>query len=110
MKFLGSGQSLEESIRRGEDLAYADDCVASHARHGGPPFVDGFPIVAPSARSIPQHHARHATGIGNWSADDITECSIRDARVMASVLYPAMPFPAYTKVARQASPMPCLRT
>ena len=50
--FLGSGQSLEETIRRGEYLARAADCAACHTAPGGKPFAGGLSFKLPMIGTI----------------------------------------------------------
>jgi mono/diheme cytochrome c family protein len=45
--FLGRGQSLTETIKRGEYLARIGDCVACHTKHGGKAFAGGFALPTP---------------------------------------------------------------
>jgi mono/diheme cytochrome c family protein len=103
-EFLGRNQSLEETIKRGEYLAYASDCVACHTKHDGEPFAGGLPLVTPfgtlySPNITPDVHS----GIGNWSADDFYRMLHTGRSRDGKLLYPAMPFPAYTKITRADS-------
>ena len=103
-EFLGMGQSLEETIRRGEYLAHAGDCIACHTKHDGPPFAGGLPMVTPFGTLYsPNITPDTRWGIGNWSADDFYKMLHTGRSRDGKLLYPAMPFPAYTKVVRQDS-------
>ena len=99
--FFGADQSIEETVKRGEYLAQAGDCVACHTKHDGQPFAGGFAmptpfgtIYSPNITPDPQY------GIGKWSADDFYNMLHTGHRRDGSFLYPVMPFPAYTKVTR----------
>jgi mono/diheme cytochrome c family protein len=102
--FLGRNQSLEATIKRGEYLAYAGDCVACHTKHDGLPFAGGLPIVTPFGTLYsPNITPDTQFGIGNWSADDFYRMMHTGISRDGKLLYPAMPFPAYTKVTREDS-------
>jgi mono/diheme cytochrome c family protein len=103
-EFLGRNESLEETIKRGEYLAYAGDCVACHTKHDGAPFAGGLPIVTPFGTLYsPNITPDTQFGIGNWSANDFYKMMHTGISRDGKLLYPAMPFPAYTKVTRQDS-------
>ena len=103
-EFLGAGQSLEETIRRGAYLAHVGDCIACHTKHGGTPFAGGLPMVTPFGTLYsPNITPDTQFGIGNWSADDFYKMLHTGRSRDGKLLYPAMPFPAYTKVTRQDS-------
>jgi mono/diheme cytochrome c family protein len=103
-QFLGTNQSLDETIKRGEYLAYASDCVACHTKHDGPRFAGGLPLVTPFGTLYsPNITPDTETGIGNWSADDFYRMLHSGRSRDGKLLYPAMPFPAYTKITRQDS-------
>jgi mono/diheme cytochrome c family protein len=100
-QFLGPNQSLEETIRRGEYLAHAGDCIACHTKHDGAPFAGGLPMVTPFGTLYsPNITPDTRNGIGNWSADDFYRMLHTGRSRDGKLLYPAMPFPAYTKVTR----------
>jgi mono/diheme cytochrome c family protein len=103
-EFLGRNQSLEDTIKRGEYLAYAGDCIACHTKHDGTPFAGGLPLVTPFGTLYsPNITPDPQFGIGNWSADDFYRMMHTGVSRDGKLLYPAMPFPAYTKVTRQDS-------
>lgn len=102
--FLGAGQSLDETIQRGKYLAQAGDCIACHTKHDGPPFAGGLPIVTPFGTIYsPNITPDPEYGIGNWSAGDFYRMMHTGRSKDGTLLYPAMPFPAYTKVTRKDS-------
>jgi mono/diheme cytochrome c family protein len=102
--FLGRGQSLSETVRRGEYLAQASDCIACHTKHDGPAFAGGLPIVTPFGTIYsPNITPDPDYGIGNWTADDFYKMLHTGRSRDGALLYPAMPFPAYTKITREDS-------
>ena len=102
--FLGADQPLEQTIRRGEYLAHAGDCIACHTQHDGRPFAGGLPMVTPFGTLYsPNITPDPQWGIGNWSADNFYSMLHTGRSRDGTLLYPAMPFPAYTKVTRQDS-------
>ena len=102
--FLGAGQSLEETIRHGEYLAHVGDCIACHTKHGGQPFAGGFAMPTPFGTLYsPNITPDNEWGIGNWSADNFYQMLHTGRSPDGTLLYPAMPFPAYTKVTRADS-------
>jgi mono/diheme cytochrome c family protein len=102
--FLGAGQTLEQTSKRGEYLAWVGDCVACHTKHGGQPFAGGFAMPTPFGTLYSPNITPDAQyGIGNWSADDFYNMLHNGYRRNGALLYPVMPFPAYTKVTRADS-------
>ena len=87
-------------IERGRYLAIAGDCASCHTVPGsGQPFAGGRPIETPfgvvvGANITPDPE----TGIGAWS-DELFVSALREGKGHGgSLLYPAMPYPYYTKV------------
>src|SRR5215469_9368521 len=102
--FLGPGQSLDETIKKGEYLAHVGDCIACHTKHEGQPFAGGFAMPTPFGTLYsPNITPDTQTGIGNWSADDFYNMMHTGRSRDGTLLYPAMPFPAYTRVTRADS-------
>lgn len=91
-------------VKEGEYLARAGDCVACHTDPGGPLFAGGLPMPTPfgtlySTNITPDKE----TGIGNWSADQFYSLMHTGRTPDGGLIYPAMPFGSYTKVARKDS-------
>ena len=87
-------------IERGRYLAVAGDCASCHTVPGsGQPFAGGRSIETPfgvvvGANITPDRE----TGIGAWS-DELFVSALREGRGHGGeLLYPAMPYPYYTKV------------
>lgn len=90
-----------ESVARGAYLVRVGNCLTCHTERGGAPFAGGRAIQTPFGTVYASNLTPHgATGIGHWSADDfwraLHEGRSRDGRL----LYPAFPYPNYTRVTR----------
>jgi mono/diheme cytochrome c family protein len=103
-RFLGRGQSLSATVQRGEYLAKAGDCIACHTKHDGQAFAGGLPMVTPFGTIYsPNITPDPDYGIGNWTADDFYKMLHTGRSRDGTLLYPVMPFPAYTKITRADS-------
>jgi mono/diheme cytochrome c family protein len=91
----------DDIVRRGEYLARAGDCVACHTARGGEPYAGGLIMATPfGTLYTPNITPDRDTGIGAWSADDFWR-ALHDGRSRdGSLLYPAFPYPNYTRVTR----------
>jgi mono/diheme cytochrome c family protein len=88
-------------IARGKAVVTAGDCVACHTAKGGAPFAGGLALQTPfGAIMTPNLTPDNATGIGSWSADDFVHAMHEGRRPGGTYLYPAFPYPYYTKVTR----------
>lgn len=91
------------SVERGRYLANAADCGSCHTIPGSEhPFSGGRPIETPfGVIATPNITPDRETGIGAWS-DDEFDAAVRQGRSRDGArLYPAMPFPYYTRMSRQ---------
>lgn len=91
-------------VTRGRYLVIAGDCNACHTAPGGEPFAGGRDLATPfgtilSANLTPDG----ATGIGRWTPDDFYGAMHEGKRPDGTLLYPAFPYPSYTKVTRADS-------
>jgi mono/diheme cytochrome c family protein len=88
-------------VSRGQYLARVGDCVACHTKHDGVPFTGGFAMPTPFGTLYsPNITPDEATGIGKWTATEFYQMLHTGRSRDGTLLYPAMPFPAYTKVTR----------
>jgi mono/diheme cytochrome c family protein len=88
-------------IERGRYLAHVGDCFACHTSPGGKPFAGGRPIETPFGKLVsPNITPDQQTGIGSWSAEKFYR-SMHDGVSGDEHLYPAMPYPYYTKASRE---------
>jgi mono/diheme cytochrome c family protein len=92
------------SVSRGEYLARIGDCIACHTVRGGRPFAGGLALKTPfGTLYTPNITPDREHGIGRWSADDFWR-AMHDGRSKdGSLLYPAFPYPSYTRVTRSDS-------
>jgi len=99
---LASGQDTAQ-IERGRYLTAVGDCVACHSDPStGREFAGGRPIETPfGVVASPNITPDQQTGIGGWSAQDFDNALRRGKRPDGTHLYPAMPFPYYTRMTRQ---------
>jgi mono/diheme cytochrome c family protein len=89
-------------VMRGRALVTAGDCIACHTAVGGTPFAGGFVLRTPFGPIItPNITPDDATGIGRWSKDNFARAMHEGRRPDGAYLYPAFPYPYYTKVTRQ---------
>jgi mono/diheme cytochrome c family protein len=88
-------------IAKGQYLATAGDCVACHTAPGGKPFAGGAALATPFGKIYPPNITPDKkTGIGDWSDDDFYRAIHEGVAKDGSYLYPAFPFPWYTKITR----------
>src|SRR5579871_4175050 len=88
-------------IEKGRYLVRAGDCFACHTESGGAPFAGGRAIVTPfgtiySTNITPDPD----TGIGRWSEQDFYRAMHEGIRRDGSHLYPAFPYPWFTRITR----------
>jgi mono/diheme cytochrome c family protein len=88
-----------ERIERGRYLAVLSDCGACHTKPGGPPFAGGLALQTPFGTLVaPNITPDQETGIGNMTDAEFL-AALHDGRGRhGRRLYPAMPYPAYTKM------------
>jgi len=91
-------------IDRGRYLALAGNCAGCHTARGGEPYAGGTGIDTPFGTV----HASNltpdaATGIGEWSASHFWRAMHNGRSRDGRLLYPAFPYPNYTRVTREDS-------
>jgi mono/diheme cytochrome c family protein len=89
-------------VERGRYLAQAGDCAACHTAPGGEPYAGGRAIPTPfgtiySTNITPDKD----TGLGNWTEEGFYRAVHEGIRRDGKHLYPAFPYPSYTKLTRQ---------
>src|SRR4051812_33203839 len=97
-----SAEPLHSSIERGRYLAAAGNCAACHTAEGGQPYAGGRAIPTPfgtiySTNITPDKQ----TGIGNWTPEQFYRAMHDGVRADGKHLYPAFPYPWYTKLTRR---------
>ena len=95
------GSQSFDRIERGRYLTQVGDCAACHTAPGGKPFAGGLALDTPFGKLVaPNITPDRETGIGAWSDEEFVS-AMHDGRGRGGErLYPAMPYPAYTKVSR----------
>jgi mono/diheme cytochrome c family protein len=88
-----------DRIERGRYLTLLSDCAACHTKPGGPPFAGGLPLQTPFGTLVaPNITPDRETGIGNMTDAEFL-AALHDGRGRnGRRLYPAMPYPAYTRM------------
>lgn len=90
-----------ERVARGAYLAKAGDCMACHTTRGGQPYAGGRALQTPFGSVIaPNISADRQTGIGAWTADDFWRALHHGKSRDGRLLYPAFPYPNYTRITR----------
>lgn len=93
--------TVHAELERGRYLVAAGDCAACHTAQNGQPFAGDRPIPTPfgtiySSNLTPDPE----TGIGRWSDDDFLRAMHEGRRPNGQHLYPAFPYPWYTRLSR----------
>lgn len=87
------------TLERGHYLVYAGDCAACHTADGGKPFAGGRAIPTPFGTIYSTNITRDPeTGIGRWSNKEFYKAMHEGVGRDGKRLYPAFPYPWYTKV------------
>lgn len=94
----GGSQSFDQ-VERGRYLAVLSDCTGCHTAPGGKAFAGGLKMQTPFGALItPNITPDRETGIGEWTDGEFVS-SLHEGRGRGGErLYPAMPYPAYTKM------------
>jgi mono/diheme cytochrome c family protein len=88
-----------DEILRGRYQAILGDCAACHSKEGGKSLAGGNPLQTPFGPIVPPNITPDKeTGIGNWSEEDFRRMMRTGIGHDGIRLYPAMPYPAYTKM------------
>jgi mono/diheme cytochrome c family protein len=87
-------------IERGRYLAIAGDCTSCHSAPGsGQPFAGGRSIETPFGIVVGANITPDSeTGIGAWSDESFVRALREGKGHDGELLYPAMPYPYYTKL------------
>jgi mono/diheme cytochrome c family protein len=86
-------------IERGRYLAVLSDCGACHTKSGGKPFAGGLALQTPFGTLVASNITPdQETGIGNMTSTEFLAALHGGRGQNGERLYPAMPYPAYTKL------------
>lgn len=89
-------------IGRGAYLARAGNCMGCHTTVGGAEFAGGGAVNTPFGVVFAPNITPDArTGIGNWSPAEFWRAMHYGRSKDGRLLYPAFPYPSYTKVTRE---------
>jgi mono/diheme cytochrome c family protein len=84
------------SVKRGEYVALASDCVACHTAPGGKPFAGGLAIASPVGTIYSSNiTSSAAAGIGRYTEAQFARALRDGVRADGANLYPAMPYTSY---------------
>ena len=101
---FGEGQpqrAPSAQVEQGRYLARAGDCISCHTAPGGKPFAGGLAIrTGFGVIYAPNITPDQDTGIGSWTADDLYRAMHTGHDDEGKHLYPAFPYPWFTKVTR----------
>lgn len=103
---LARSNSAEQDfskVERGRYLTTLADCEACHRDPlQRSDFAGGRPIETPFGNVVsPNITPDRDTGIGNWTDAEFDTAVRRGKRPDGKLLYPAMPFPYYTKMSKE---------
>lgn len=87
------------SVTRGRYLVDAGNCVSCHTRERGLPFAGGVAFKTPFGTLYSTNiTSDKKTGIGDWTREDLRRAMHDGVAPGGRRLYPAFPYPSYTKV------------
>ena len=97
-------EATPAQVERGRYLALAGNCAGCHTQRGGAPYAGGPGIDTPFGTV----HASNLTpdtrhGIGDWSAGHFWRAMHHGRSKDGRLLYPAFPYPSFTRVTREDS-------
>lgn len=95
---------LAQQVEHGRYLAKAGNCIACHTARGEAPYAGGRGIATPFGTIYASNVTPdQETGIGDWTADDFWRALHHGKSKDGSFLYPAFPYPNYTRMTREDS-------
>lgn len=90
-------------VARGSYLARAGNCMACHTERGGAPYAGGRAIDTPFGTLYAGNLTPDATGLKDWSSGHFWRALHHGRSRDGRLLYPAFPYPNYTRVTRDDS-------
>jgi thiosulfate dehydrogenase len=89
-------------VERGAYLARLGDCVACHTSEGGKDMAGGLAFDTPMGRIYSTNITPDpTTGTGRYTLADFEGALRRGVNAKGENLYPAMPYPSFTKISDQ---------
>lgn len=99
--FAGAA-AAESVVAKGEYLLRIGNCAGCHTAVGGEQLAGGRPIDSRFGTFYAPNITPDAqTGIGDWSEADLWNALHEGERPDGSPLYPACPYPSYSRVRRE---------
>jgi len=98
-----SSADAAATIARGEYLVRAGSCFGCHTEPGGAPYAGGRAIETPFGVVHAPNLTPDATGLAGWTSDDFWRALHNGRARDGRLLYPAFPYPNYTRLARADS-------
>ena len=96
----GTG-SHAQTLRRGQYLVAAGDCMSCHLREGGEPFAGGLGLKTPFGTIYSSNiTSDRETGIGDWTDAQFYQAMHDGIGARGENLYPAFPYPWYRRFSR----------
>jgi mono/diheme cytochrome c family protein len=96
--FAQDTQSFDR-VERGRYLSVLGDCAGCHTAPGGASYAGGLTLDTPFGKFLtPNLTPDRETGIGNMTDDEFVAALHEGRGHNGQRLYPAMPYPAYTKM------------
>jgi mono/diheme cytochrome c family protein len=93
-----------DMAKRGQYLARVGNCASCHTERGGLPFAGGKGLETPFGKVFTSNITPDtATGIGDWTAADFWRAMHHGRSKDGRLLYPAFPYPQYTRITRDDS-------
>ncbi|MEY4562255.1 MAG: hypothetical protein RLZZ618_1532, partial [Pseudomonadota bacterium] len=90
-----------EQIQRGAYLAQVGNCAGCHTARGGEPYAGGLKLLTPfGAITASNLTPDNETGLGRWSPEHFWRALHNGRSRDGRLLYPAFPYPNYTRVNR----------
>ena len=94
--------TLTTAAHRGRELALTGNCAGCHTAPGGAPYAGTRAIDTPfGVFRAPNITPDPETGIGRWSAGDLRRALHEGLSRDGSPLYPACPYPNFTRTTRE---------
>jgi mono/diheme cytochrome c family protein len=93
----------DSSVARGEYLVRAGSCFGCHTEPGGAPYSGGRAIETPFGTVHAPNLTPDATGLAAWTTEDFWRALHNGRSRDGRLLYPAFPYPNYTRLARADS-------
>ena len=94
------GAPSPEQIARGAYLARAGNCMGCHTERGGAAYAGGRGVPTPFGTVFAPNLTPDPHGIGNWTAAEFWRALHNGRARDGRLLYPAFPYPNYTRVTR----------